>query len=91
MIAVDKDKCLGCSLCKNVCPRKVITIANKKAIIADPVACLECGACDLNCPAKAISLTKGTGCLVAILKEDILKTVPKGTGCGCSSNSSCGC
>jgi ferredoxin len=60
----------------------------RKAVITDPVACLECGACSLNCPVEAIELTKGTGCLVAILKEDILKITPKGTGC-CGSKTGC--
>lgn len=85
MININNDKCIGCGMCQTVCPRDVIRIMAKKAGVKDPVSCLECGACSLNCPVGAIEVTKGTGCLVAILKEDILKTVPKGTGC-CGNN-----
>jgi MinD superfamily P-loop ATPase len=61
----------------------VIEIRDRKAEIIDYKSCLECGACELNCEFEAITVTKGTGCLVAIIKEDILKIVPKNTGCGC--------
>jgi len=40
----------------------------------------------LNCEFDAIEVTKGTGCLDAIIKEDILKITPKGTGCGCDDS-----
>jgi len=44
--------------------------------------CIECGACQLNCESDAINVTKGTGCLFAIIIEDILKIKGKGCGCG---------
>ncbi|MDD5065908.1 MAG: 4Fe-4S binding protein [bacterium] len=56
---------------------------DRKAIVDDYPSCMECGACSLNCPARAITLTKGTGCLYAIIKEDILKISRKNKGCGC--------
>jgi len=60
----------------------VIDIIENLAELTDYRACLECGACSLNCEFDAIELTKGTGCLVAIIKEDLLKIAPKDTGCG---------
>lgn len=90
MIQINTDKCIGCSVCKNICPRSVIVMQENKAVITDQVTCLECGACSLNCPADAIELTKGTGCLVSVLREDILKTAPKGTGC-CGEGGKGGC
>ncbi len=87
MIRINSGKCTGCKVCYNVCPQKVIEIKNNKAIIADYFSCMECGACQLNCEQDAIELTKGTGCIAAIIKEDILKITPKGNGCGCSSGS----
>jgi len=94
MIYFDNKKCTGCAQCANVCPQGVIEIQNKKAILKDYESCMECGACQLNCEYGAVELTKGKGCMVAILKEDILKITPKGTGCGCSEqnpNGGCGC
>ena len=36
------------------------------------------GACQLNCHDNAIVVTKGTGCLLMIIKEDVLRIgVPK--------------
>ena len=85
MINFLKDKCTGCTICKKVCPMGVIEMKVKKAILTDYKSCLECGACALNCEFDAIEVTKGTGCLDAIIKEDILKITPKGTGCGCGN------
>ena len=82
MIEFHKGNCTGCGICVKVCPQGVAVLENKKAVMADYLSCMECGACSLNCVFNAIELTKGTGCRWAIVKEDILKVAPKGTGCG---------
>ena len=82
MIEFDKEKCMGCKVCVKVCPHRVISMIEGKAETVNIERCIECGACELNCEFDAIKVTKGTGCLVAIIKEDILKIVPKGCGCG---------
>ena len=81
MINFDKSKCEGCGICVMACPQGVIEIKDKKATIRNYTSCMECGACQMNCDYNTIELTKGTGCLYAVLKEDILKIAPKGTGC----------
>ena len=83
MITFNDEKCTGCNVCVNVCPQGTIRLNNKKAELIDYKSCMECGACQLNCEYDAVDVTKGTGCLFAIVKEDILKIAPKGTGCGC--------
>ena len=80
MIFVDLAKCTGCSICSLVCPHGVFSIEDKKARLTHEERCVECGACQLNCEQKAIFVTKGTGCLTAIIKEDILKIKEKGCG-----------
>lgn len=90
MINFDKQKCTGCGICVTVCPQHVIKMVDKKAELKHYPSCMECGACRLNCEYNAITLTKGTGCLGAIIKEDILKIRPKGTGCGCGDSKSVG-
>ncbi len=84
MIAIDMECCTGCGVCLQVCPREVLSLEARRAVVRDHPA--ECGACRLNCPADAIVVTKGTGCLLAILREDIMKTARPGTGCGCGAS-----
>lgn len=84
MISFNQDHCTGCGVCAAVCPQGVIKLEKGKAQLTDYTSCMECAACRLNCEFDAITVTKGTGCLVAIIKEDILKIRSKNTGCGCS-------
>ncbi|WP_432400422.1 nitroreductase family protein [Wukongibacter sp. M2B1] len=55
MVLVDKEKCIGCGLCSNDCPSKVITLENKKASITQS-ECLRCGHCVAICPVSAFKI-----------------------------------
>ena len=88
-LTLQKDKCIGCGMCVNVCPHGVFDInierdmAGKKAVITDRDACMECGACALNCPVQAIDVRPGAGCAHAILKGSIQGKEPScGEACG---------
>lgn len=72
MIQMRPDNCTGCANCAHVCPHRVIEMREKKAYIVAEERCIECGACQLNCHEDAVTVTKGTGCLFIIVKEDIL-------------------
>ena len=80
MIHIDRDLCTGCGTCVLVCPHAVLEIADRKAVLTHRQRCIECGACQINCAPGAMHVTKGTGCLVAIIKEDILRIQPQGHG-----------
>ncbi|MGL4740014.1 MAG: nitroreductase family protein [Sarcina sp.] len=56
IIEVNKDLCIGCSLCKNDCPVNNISIIDNKSIIKTQ-ECLKCGHCVAICPKKAITMT----------------------------------
>lgn len=56
IIEVNKDLCIGCSLCKNDCPVNNITIKDKKSVIKNQ-DCIKCGHCAAICPTGAITLT----------------------------------
>ena len=48
-----KSECVGCGLCKNVCPAKAIEIVEKKASI-DKSRCIRCFCCQEFCPKGAM-------------------------------------
>lgn len=80
-LKLDIDKCIGCGICKIVCPHGVFEIKDKKAEILDRDKCMECGACSKNCPVQAINVRPGVGCAYGIIMGAILGTEPT---CGCS-------
>ncbi len=92
MISIDIDKCTNCSLCSHVCPHGVIEMTGQAAELTNIDKCIACGACALNCPAGAITVNKKTGCVILIIKEDILKIKPNEEKCGkrsCSRDNDC--
>ena len=68
-LALDREVCIGCGRCVEVCPHQVFAIADRKASLKDRDACMECGACALNCPVKAISVDAGVGCASGLISE----------------------
>ncbi len=60
-LVLDRESCIGCSLCTEVCPRGVFQMKDGRASVVDADACMECGACVNNCPVNAVSVTPGVG------------------------------
>ncbi|OQY54157.1 MAG: 2-oxoacid:acceptor oxidoreductase [Desulfobacteraceae bacterium 4572_88] len=62
---IDADRCKGCGLCVEVCPKKVLEISDKvnakgyfPVYQARPDDCIFCTTCCIMCPDVAISITK---------------------------------
>lgn len=64
-IIIDEEKCKGCGLCRDACPKNIIVMAeyfNKKgyhpANQISPELCTGCAFCALTCPDVAIEVYK---------------------------------
>ena len=60
---VDKDACIGCGACVNVCGEDAVTLERRlgnifktKKLEVDENICVACGVCEENCPMEAIKL-----------------------------------
>lgn len=64
MISFYEDKCQGCGLCVEACPRKILIIDKSKVnkrghtpvTIIDDTKCISCGLCALMCPDVVIEI-----------------------------------
>ncbi len=65
-ITIDLEKCKGCGLCCDVCPKKIVEIEKKKtnakgyftAHCTDDIQCMGCAMCAKMCPECAISVER---------------------------------
>lgn len=55
-VIIDKDKCIGCGLCKKDCVGFDIDIVSGKAV-ARGNSCIMCGHCEAICPKGAVKIT----------------------------------
>lgn len=75
-IAIDREKCVGCGRCHDVCPGTLIKLSeDKKAYIKYPKDCWGCTSCVKECPVHAVRLYLGAdmgglGSMVHTEKKD---------------------
>ncbi|TFF99002.1 MAG: 4Fe-4S dicluster domain-containing protein [Promethearchaeota archaeon] len=61
---IDKDKCISCKICLEICPMDAISTAEsnksseKQGIVINRELCIGCGLCASHCPQEAITLQK---------------------------------
>ena len=53
-VKIDKETCIGCGACVDVCPVAALSMKDGKAE-CDEATCIDCGACIATCPVQAIS------------------------------------
>jgi ferredoxin len=62
MVRIDTDKCTGCGICGNVCPRHIPVTMLQNDVKTTSISperrdlCMECGHCVAVCPSEAIQL-----------------------------------
>ncbi|MBP1747603.1 MAG: ferredoxin [Deltaproteobacteria bacterium] len=64
-ISIDPERCKGCALCIEFCPKKLITLSDKLnmkgyfvAAFGDREECTGCATCAVMCPEVAIEVMK---------------------------------
>lgn len=56
---IDKNKCIGCSLCARKCPVDCISGSREEKFTIRYADCIKCGNCQEVCPVKAVSKVPG--------------------------------
>jgi len=82
-LELDREACIGCGMCLEVCPHQVFALREDKAAIVDRDRCMECGACRTNCPAEAIRVDAGVGCAAGMINEWLGEILPRRRRSGC--------
>ncbi len=64
-LKIDKERCKGCLLCIEACPRKTLLVSDdvngrgsKYVVLRDPEECTKCGLCIVMCPDCAIEIVE---------------------------------
>ena len=85
-LRLDRETCIGCGRCVEVCPHGVFVMEDRKCRIVARDACMECGACARNCPVDALYVQNGVGCATGMINAALgLKS-----GC-CGEKQACCC
>ncbi len=53
---IDKEACIDCCECVNVCPGLVFSHTEEGVKVTHPQECIECRACEDACPTGALTL-----------------------------------
>lgn len=65
-ISIDTERCKGCGLCVEVCPKHLISLSKKEinkhgyffAETTDEAKCTGCASCGIMCPDACITIYK---------------------------------
>ncbi len=63
---IDKDKCIGCSLCAKNCPTNCISGSREEKYTIKQIDCVKCGNCVDVCPVNAVNKNAG-------MREEIIQ------------------
>ena len=64
-LTFQRDRCKGCGLCVQLCPKHILALVNgtnikgyRPAICTDEAACVGCASCAKICPDSIITIEK---------------------------------
>ncbi|MBN2517998.1 MAG: 4Fe-4S binding protein [Candidatus Altiarchaeota archaeon] len=60
MVVVDRERCIGCKICEQLCPANVFRVIDGKVDISESNLenCVNCRNCEISCPTGCISASK---------------------------------
>ncbi len=66
-VTFERDRCKGCGLCVEVCPRHIVELDHKEsnakgyypATVTDMSRCTGCASCAKMCPDSVITVERG--------------------------------
>ncbi len=71
-VVIDQERCKGCGLCAQVCPRKILVLSNMvntsgyhPVQCTDEEICMGCANCATVCPVTAFEIYKPVPIVVA--------------------------
>jgi len=70
---IDKERCIGCSLCARKCPTTCISGSREEKYTIHQIDCVKCGNCFDVCPVKAIDKIPGMHPEIAANRAQIAK------------------
>ncbi|QYR21459.1 ferredoxin family protein [Paenibacillus sp. sptzw28] len=55
-VIIDKDKCIGCDICVQVCPMGILALDENKKAYMKYDECWYCTPCEVDCPVDAVTV-----------------------------------
>ena len=84
-LILDKERCVGCEICRITCPREAIAVSkptkiegeklNRPIVTIDETKCSFCGICNAICPFGALTLTLNSEKVVPVLEKEAFPQV----------------
>lgn len=84
-LALTRDKCIGCGICSDVCPKEAIKYfpaefkgnkaVTRPSIDFEPEKCTLCGECVVTCPMNALRMTIEGKEMVPVIGANVFATL----------------